>query len=137
MPGDGTAAKSSLDAKRQSIENAWLSECEPILARFGRKETKALQRPKIAASPVSEVRMVTPNSFETTEKSGAVFGPAGVRNRELAEGKALASNPLGGLPRTPLTIERTPEQTRFARGFAESGPGYLHFPAERDAEFFR
>jgi phage terminase large subunit GpA-like protein len=55
----------------------------------------------------------------------------------VAEGKALASNPLGGAPRTPLTIERKTEKTRFARGFAESGPGYLHFPAERDAEFFR
>ena len=58
---------------------------EPNLARFAQKETKALQRPKIAALPVSEVRLVWPNPFEYTKNSAAVGGPLRVCKRKLAE----------------------------------------------------
>jgi hypothetical protein len=44
---------------------------EPISARFGRKETKAVQRPKSEAAPVSEVRSAPASPFETWENFGA------------------------------------------------------------------
>ena len=85
MPSGKTAAKSSVGAKRQVAENMMFSLTEPNLARFAQKETKALQRPKIAALPVSEVRLVWPNPFEYTKNSAAVGGALRVCKRKLAE----------------------------------------------------
>ena len=46
---------------------------------------------------------------------------------DMAEGKVLASNPLGGELRTRLTDKRTPEQTHFSRGFADSAASHPPF----------
>jgi hypothetical protein len=85
MPSGKTAVKSSVGAKRQVAENMVFSLTKPNLARFAQKETKAFQRPKIAALPVSEVRLVWPNPFEYTKNSAAVGGPLRVCKRKLAE----------------------------------------------------
>ena len=85
MPSGKTAVKSSVGAKRQVAENMVFSLTEPNLARFAQKETKALQRPKSADLPVSEVRLVWPNPFEYPKNSAAVGGPLRVCKRKLAE----------------------------------------------------
>jgi hypothetical protein len=94
MPGARTAVKSSLDMNQQPTGNVVFSLTEPNLARFGRIETKAVQRPKIGAAPVSEVRMASANPFETWEKFGAHGASLKVRDWKLAEGMGLTSNLL-------------------------------------------
>lgn len=75
-------------------ENAGFREAEPDQMRFARLETKAAQRPKFGASPVSEVRAVLTNPFETWEKSSAQRAVIRVRYRMMAERRGLASNLL-------------------------------------------
>lgn len=45
-------------------ENVGFSEAEPGRTRFARLETKAVQRPKFGAAPVSEVRTVLQTSLK-------------------------------------------------------------------------
>ena len=104
MPSGKTAVKSSVGAKRQVAENMVFSLTEPNLARFAQKETKALQRPKIAALPVSEVRLVWPNPFEYTKNSAAVGGALRVCKRKLAVEDALKSKGLWEQPLTPRKV---------------------------------
>jgi hypothetical protein len=94
MPGDETAAKSSAGTKHEEIGNVGFSLTEPIPARFGRKETKAVQRPKIGVTPVSKVRPAPLNPFETKRNFGADATLSGVRNGKLAEGEEPGSNAL-------------------------------------------
>ena len=123
MPSGKTAVKSSVGAKRQVAENMVFSLTEPNLARFAQKETKALQRPKSAALPVSEVRLVWPNPFEYTKNSATVGGPLRVCKRKLAEREGFE-------PSVPVRVQRfsRPSQSttlaplRAASAMAKSGP---------------
>lgn len=81
-----SGAESSVGSNPQSTENGALSVTEPISARFGRKETKAVQRPQVVAPPVSEVRSDLLNSFETQRNLGAEAARRRVRNRIMAGG---------------------------------------------------
>ncbi len=58
---------------------------EPILARFGRKETKGLQRPILGLSPVSEVRSPSQIPLKTSKKHRPFSGLGPVRDRNLAD----------------------------------------------------
>jgi len=78
----------------EPAENAVLLRAEPDRTRFGRKETIAVQRLKIDAAPVSEVRSDFLNRFETQRNSGADAGRSRVRNLKMAEGVGLISNLL-------------------------------------------
>ena len=128
MPSAGTSVKSTVGVKRQTTERLGFYSTEPNRARFAQKETKAIQRLKIAASPVSEVRLVQPTPFEYKRNLGLESGSSAVCKRKLAEGNALSSNPLGGLLRTPLTVQRITEQTQFSRGFADDATSGVPSP---------
>ena len=54
----------------------------------------AVQRPKIGAAPVSEVRAASANPFETWDKFGSLGASLWVRDWKLAEGMGLTSNLL-------------------------------------------
>jgi hypothetical protein len=69
--------------------------------RSGRNETKALRRPISGQSPVSEVRIILANPFETKRNFDAHWGCVGVCDRILAEGKVLAANSLPVEVRSP------------------------------------
>jgi hypothetical protein len=94
MPGKGTTIKSSVDVKKQTIGKLGFSLTEPNPARFGRIETKAVQRPKIGAAAVSEVRSASANPFENTRNVNAHHPRWRVCNETLAEGEGLRSNLL-------------------------------------------
>lgn len=55
-PSGGTCPNFRQTSNGQAIENTTSFECEPICARFGRKETGRLQRPQIGPGSVSVVR---------------------------------------------------------------------------------
>ena len=84
-PAKKSAEESSVDQHPQTTEKASFSVTEPIPARFGRKETKAVQRPKISVPPVSEVRSDRLNAFETQRNFCADAALLRVRNKIMAE----------------------------------------------------
>lgn len=83
-PAKRSAAKGSVGRNPQSIGNTSFSVTEPIAAWFGRKETKAIQRPKIGAAAASEVRSPLLNPFDTERNLGAVRAQCGVCNMKVA-----------------------------------------------------
>ena len=70
-PAGRTPAEDAPFEWAELAENACLREAEPGRTRFARFETKAVQRPKIGAVPVSEVRSQRLNAFETKRKRPA------------------------------------------------------------------
>ena len=94
LPGGGLQPNSSAPSHRKSTGNTTSFESKPICARFGRKETGRLQRPKIGVCSVSVVWSTSLNPFEYKRISGTPSTPARVCNEVMAEGKALASNSL-------------------------------------------
>ena len=120
MPGGRTAVKSSVDTNRQTTGNVAFSLTEPNPARFAWKETKAVQRPKSGAAPVSEVRSASANPFETWDKSDALSASLGVRDGKLAEGEIPPANSLGGALRMGMVFGRIAKQTLLSWGFADT-----------------
>ena len=94
MPAGRTAAEAVVEQPMEVAEMRGFREAEPDQTRFARLETKAVQRPKSGAAPVSEVRTAPANPLEIWEKSGAGDTPFGVRNGMMAEGTGLPSNLL-------------------------------------------
>ena len=94
LPTEKSAAKSWDGSNIENIENTGVSLTQPISARLGRKETEAVQRPKIGTAAVSEVGVPSRNPTATAGKQASDFAVGGVRNGGLAEGKVLKSNRL-------------------------------------------
>ena len=94
LPGGGLQPNSGAPSNRKSTENTTSFESKPICARFGRKETVRLQRPKIGVCSVSVVWSTSLNPFEYKRISGAPSTPARVSDEVMAEGKDLKSNGL-------------------------------------------
>ena len=76
---------------------------EPILARFGRKETKGLQRPIFGFSPVSEVRSPSQIPLKTSKKHRPFSGLGPVRDENLAERVDPDANSPGERQRGQIT----------------------------------
>lgn len=96
MAGGGTRYNSGVVRKWQNLEITAFFPTEPNRARFARFETKAVQRPKIGVSPVSEVRIPPPNPFETKRKKAPSGASSRVRELKVAEGASdkLSSKPF-------------------------------------------
>ena len=67
------------------LKKQGFSLTEPILARFGRKETKGLQRPILDLSPVSEVRSPSQIPLKPSKKHGPFSAIGPVRDGNLAD----------------------------------------------------
>ena len=96
MPSGGLQPNSGAPSNRKSTENTTSFESKPISARFGRKETGRLQRPKIGACSVSVVWSTSLNPFEYKRISGTQSTPMRVGDEVMAEDRNLGSNGLLG-----------------------------------------
>lgn len=89
-----TCFNRGVDRFRQHAESTTLFESVSIWVKGGWKETRGLQRPISAKTPVSESRMASLNPFETKRKKA----PSGTSSRVcewfVAEGMGLRSNLL-------------------------------------------
>ena len=97
---------------------------EPILARFGRKETKGLQRPILSLSPVSEVRSPSQIPLKTSKKHRPFSGLGPVREEKLAER-------VGFEPTVQLPVLRFSRPTRSTAPAPLQRDGETHSPRTR------
>ena len=74
MAGGGTRYNSGVVQETQDIEIMEYLSTEPNRPRFAWFETKAVQRPEIGVSAVSEVRSPPLNPFEIKRNFGAQIG---------------------------------------------------------------
>ena len=79
---------------RQHTESKSLFESVSISMKGGWKETRGVQRPISAETPVSESRMAPLNPFETKRKKVASGTSSRVFYVQVAEGVTLVPNPL-------------------------------------------
>ena len=78
----------------QYIEKTSLFESVSIWMKGGWKETRGLQRPISAETPVSESRMASLNHFETKRKKAPSGTSSRVCDVQVAEEVGLATNAL-------------------------------------------
>ena len=98
MAGGGTRYNPGVIQETQDTEIMEYLSTEPNRPRFAWFETKAVQRPEIGVSAVSEVRSPPLTPFEIKRNSGAQIGLSGVRNMIVAEGKDSSTNSLEVCP---------------------------------------
>jgi hypothetical protein len=79
---------------RQHTESASLFESVSLSMKGGWKETRGVQRPISAETPVSESRMASLNPFETKRKKAPQVTSSRVCVVQVAEGVVLTPNSL-------------------------------------------